>query len=113
MREFVSLILCHTVLLTQRMPAVEFLQLGAADQQGDQQAFMARFFCHETLLQNLYHISERNRQREKNHERLTNLVEKGKYRQPVFFISGFSQALVLVGIVMDNMELEDKGGNAS
>lgn len=39
---------------------------------------------------------------------LTYIIEKGKYCQPIWLISGFSEACVLVGIVMDNMELKDK-----
>lgn len=39
---------------------------------------------------------------------LTYIVEKGEHCQPVWFISGFSEALVLVRVVMDNMELENK-----
>lgn len=39
---------------------------------------------------------------------LTYIVEKGEHCQPVRLISGFSKALVLVRIVMDNMELKDK-----
>lgn len=39
---------------------------------------------------------------------LTYIIEKGEYCQPVWLISGFSKAWVLVRIVMDNMELEDK-----
>ena len=39
---------------------------------------------------------------------LTYIIEKGKYCQPVWLISGFSEALVLVRIVVDNMELKDR-----
>lgn len=39
---------------------------------------------------------------------LTYIIEKGEHCQPVWLISGFSKALVLVRIVMDNMELKDK-----
>lgn len=39
---------------------------------------------------------------------LTYVVEKGEYSQAVGFIFGFSKALVLVRIVMDDMELKDK-----
>ena len=39
---------------------------------------------------------------------LTHIVEKGEHCQPVWFISGLSEALVLVRVVMDNMELENK-----
>lgn len=39
---------------------------------------------------------------------LTYLIEKGEHCQPIWLISGFSKALVLVRIVMDNMELKDK-----
>ena len=39
---------------------------------------------------------------------LTYIVEKGEHCQPVWFISGLSEALVLVRVVMDNMELENK-----
>lgn len=40
--------------------------------------------------------------------RLTYIIEKGEHCQPVWFISGFSEALVLVRVVMDNMKLKDK-----
>lgn len=39
---------------------------------------------------------------------LTYIVEKGEYSQAVGFISGFVEALVLVRIVMDDVELKDK-----
>lgn len=39
---------------------------------------------------------------------LTYVIEKGEYSQAVGFIFGFSEALVLVRIVMDDMELKDK-----
>lgn len=39
---------------------------------------------------------------------LTYIIEKGKYSQAVRFIFGFMKALILVGIVMDDMELKDK-----
>lgn len=38
----------------------------------------------------------------------TYIIEKGEHCQPVWLVSGFSEALVLVRIVMDNMELKDK-----
>lgn len=39
---------------------------------------------------------------------LTYVIEKGEYSQAVGFVSGFSEALVLDRIVMDDMELKDK-----
>lgn len=40
---------------------------------------------------------------------LTYIIEEGEHRQPVWLVSGLSEALVLVRIVMDDVELE---GNA-
>lgn len=45
---------------------------------------------------------------EQRYSWLTHIVEKREYRQPVWLISGLSEALVLVRIVMDNMELKEK-----
>lgn len=39
---------------------------------------------------------------------LTYIIKKGEHCQPVWFISGFSEALVLVRVIMDNMKLKDK-----
>ena len=38
----------------------------------------------------------------------TYIIDKGEHCQPVWLISGFREALVLVRVVMDNMELKDK-----
>lgn len=39
---------------------------------------------------------------------LTYFIEKGEDSKPVWLISGLSKALVLVRVVMDHMQLEEK-----
>lgn len=51
---------------------------------------------------------QKSEEREQTYLWLTYIIEKGEYCQPVRLISGFLEALVLVRIVMDNMELKDK-----